>query len=182
MADIRTPGAVHAHVKHTQAQQAAWARLLSSSRWAQAHVIGVDAPWNRALLSELGCDEVIDYTTARFEDVVHDADVVLDAVGVGDALERSWGVLRPGGMLISLARQPSLEQAAAHGVQAVFFIVQPNRGELGRIAALIDAGQLRPIVAEVLPLAQASQAYEHKQGGRTPGKIVLQVVPESSLG
>lgn len=146
------------------------------ARWAKARVIGVDAPWNRELLRELGCDEVIDYSTTRFEDVVHDADVVLDAVGAGDALDRSWGVLKPGGMLLSLARPPAPEQAEAHAVRAVFFIVQTNRAELARIGELIDAGAIRPLVSEVLPLAQASAAYEHKQGGRTPGKIVLQVV------
>jgi len=152
------------------------------AHWAKARVIGVDAPWNAALLHELGCDEVIDYSTTRFEDVIHDADVVLDAVGVGDNLDRSWGVLKPGGVLISLARQPAPEHAEAHNVRAVFFIVQTNRAELMRIADLIDAGQIRPIVAEVLPLAQASRAYEHKQGGRTPGKIVLQVVTELPTG
>ncbi len=152
------------------------------ARWAKARVIGVDAPWNEALLREIGCDQVIDYTTTRFEDVVHNADVVLDAVGAGDALERSWGVLKPGGILIFLARPPAPKQAEAHSVRAVFFIVQTNRGELARIGELIDAGQLRPIVAEVLPLAQAGQAYEHKQGGRTPGKIVLRVIGESPMG
>lgn len=146
------------------------------AHWAKARVVGVDAPWNEGLLRELGCDQVIDFTTARFEDVVHDADVVLDAVGAGDALDRSWSVLKPGGVLISLAHPPAQEQAEVHGVRAVFFIVQTNRAELVRIGELIDAGQLRPIVAEVLTLAQAGQAYEHKQGGRTPGKIVLQVV------
>jgi NADPH:quinone reductase-like Zn-dependent oxidoreductase len=85
------------------------------------------------------------------------------------------------GILISLARPPAQEQAAAHGVRAVFFIVQTNRAELAHIGELIDAGQLRPLVAEVLTLAQAGQAYMHKQGGRTPGKIVLQVVGEPSL-
>lgn len=150
------------------------------AHWAQARVIGVDAAWNRDLLYNLGCDEVIDYTTTRFEDVVHDADVVLDAAGVGDALDRSWGVLKKGGMLISLARPLDQKQAEAHGVRALFFIVQTNRAELERIAELIDAGAIRPLVSEVLPLAQASHAYEHKQGGRTPGKIVLQIVNEPS--
>ncbi len=146
------------------------------ARWAQARVIGIDAPWNRDLLTSLGCDEVIDFTTTRFEDVVHDADVVLDAGGVGDSLERSWGVLKPGGTIISLAKPLAQEQAARYGVRAVFFVVSPNRDELTRIAQLIDAGQLRPLVSQVLPLAQASEAYERKKGGATPGKIVLQVV------
>jgi NADPH:quinone reductase-like Zn-dependent oxidoreductase len=146
------------------------------AHWAGARVIGVDAPWNKDLLTDLGCDEVIDFTTTRFEDVVHDADVVLDAVGVGDALDRSWAVLKRGGILISLARPLPQETASQYGVRAVFFVVTPNRPELSQIAGLIDAGQLRPLVSRVLPLAQASEAYERKKGGQTPGKIVLEVV------
>jgi NADPH:quinone reductase-like Zn-dependent oxidoreductase len=144
--------------------------------WAGAHVIGVDAPWNKDLLLQLGCDEVIDFTTTRFEDVVHEADVVLDAVGVGDALDRSWAVLKRGGMLISLAKPLPQETADQYGVRAVFFVVTPNRPELSRIAGLIDAGAMRPLISKVLPLAQAGEAYERKKGGQTPGKIVLQVV------
>jgi NADPH:quinone reductase-like Zn-dependent oxidoreductase len=149
------------------------------AHWAKAHVIGVGAPWNRDLLTELGCDEVIDFATTRFEDVVHDADIVLDAVGVGDSLDRSWGIIKKGGVLISLARPLSEEKAAAYQVEAIFFVVSPNPAELTQIGRLIDAGHLRPLVSEVLPLSQANQAYEHKKDGRTPGKIVLQVVNES---
>ncbi len=146
------------------------------AHWAKAHVVGIDAPWNRDLLMQLGCDEVVDFTTTRFEAVVHDVDVVLDAVGAGDAMDRSWAITKKGGVLISLAKPLSQEQATTYGVRAVFFVVEPNRAELTQIAQLIDAGQLRPLVSKVLPLSQASEAYENKKGGRTPGKIVLQVM------
>ncbi len=145
------------------------------ARWTRAHVVGVDAPWNHDLLLELGCDEVVDFTTTRFEDVVQDVDVVLDAVGVGDAMDRSWAITKKGGILVSLAKPLSQETATSYGVRAVFFVVEPSRTELTQIAQLIDAGQLRPLVSKVLPLSRASEAYEHKKGGRTPGKIVLQV-------
>ncbi len=146
------------------------------AHWARARVIGVDAPWNRELLTTLGCDMMIDYTTTRFEDVVNDVDVVLDAVGVGDSLDRSWAVTKKGGTLISLAKPLPQDQAAAYGVRASFFVVEANRAELTQIAQLIDAGELRPLVSKVLPLAQASEAYERKKGGQTPGKIILQVI------
>jgi NADPH:quinone reductase-like Zn-dependent oxidoreductase len=146
------------------------------ARWAKAHVIGVDAPRNQELLRELGCEQVIDLTTTRFEDVVRNVDVVLDAVGLGDALDRSWPLLRKGGTLISLARQPSPKQAKAYDVRAVFFVVEPNRDELRQIAELIDTQQLRPVLGKVLPLSEARQAYEQMNRRETPGKIVLQVV------
>jgi NADPH:quinone reductase-like Zn-dependent oxidoreductase len=150
--------------------------VVQLARWAKAHVIGVDAPRYQGLLRELGCEQVIDFTTTRFEDVVRNVDVVLDAVGLGDALDRSWQVIRKGGTLISLARQPSPKWAKAYDVRAVFFVVEPSRDELRQIGELIDTQQLRPVLGKVLPLSEARQAYEQKKRREMPGKIVLLVV------
>ncbi len=144
------------------------------AHWARAQVIGTTSTRNRDFVHQLGADETIDYTTTRFEDVVHDVDVVLDAVG-GDVLERSWDVLKPGGMLVSIVKPPAQDQAAARGVRARFFIVQPNRSHLMQISSLIEAGHVRPIIETVLPLTLAREAFEHGLQGHTRGKIVLQV-------
>jgi NADPH:quinone reductase-like Zn-dependent oxidoreductase len=146
------------------------------ARWAGAHVIGTASARNRDFLRELGANEIIDYTTTRFEEVVHDVDLVFDTVG-GDTLERSWQVVKPGGVLASVVSpRPSFEEAKAHGVRPVWFVVEPNREQLIQIGALIDAGQVRPIIETVLPLSQARQAYEQGSRGHTRGKIVLRVV------
>lgn len=147
------------------------------ARWVGAQVIGTAAAQQHDMLRKLGAAELIDYTAVRFEDVVHDVDVVLDAVG-GETLERSWGVLKKGGVLVSLVEKPSQERAAALGVRALFFIVRPNRAQLVRISQLIDAGQVRPVVERVLPLAQAGQAYVDRPRS---GKTVLQVFNEGTL-
>jgi NADPH:quinone reductase-like Zn-dependent oxidoreductase len=147
------------------------------ARWAGAHVIGTASAEKEALVRQLGAEAVIDYTTVPFEEVVHDVDVVLDTVG-GKTLERSWDVLKPGGVLVSLVEKPSQERAAAQGVHALFFIVRPNRTQLVRIGDLIDAGQIRPVVQSALPLSQARQAYEAKHH---TGKTVLQVFDEEKL-
>jgi NADPH:quinone reductase-like Zn-dependent oxidoreductase len=76
---------------------------------------------------------------------------------------------------VSVASPPSPEQAKAHGVRPVWFIVEPNRELLIQIGALIDAGQLRPIIDAVFPLSQARQAYEQGTKGHMRGKIVLRV-------
>ncbi len=68
------------------------------AHWAGAHVIGTASARNQDFLRELGTNEVIDYTSTRFEDVLHDVDIVLDTIG-GDTMERSWGVLKKGGLL-----------------------------------------------------------------------------------
>jgi NADPH:quinone reductase-like Zn-dependent oxidoreductase len=145
------------------------------ARWAGAQVITTASARNHDFLRALGANKIIDYTTARFEEVVHDVDLVLDTVG-GETLERSWAVVKKGGMLISVASPPSAEQAKAHGVRSVWFIVEPNREQLIQIGALIDAGQIRPIIETILPLSQARQAYEQGARGHTRGKIVLRVV------
>jgi NADPH:quinone reductase-like Zn-dependent oxidoreductase len=147
------------------------------AHWAGARVIANAAADQHDLLRSLGADDLIDYTTARFEDTIRDVDVVLDTVG-GDTLERSWGVLKKGGALVSVVEPPSQKRAAAQGVRAVFFIVRPNRAQLIRLSELIDAGRVRPVIAGVLPLAQARQAYEGQHRG---GKIVLQVVDEDKI-
>jgi NADPH:quinone reductase-like Zn-dependent oxidoreductase len=142
------------------------------ARWRGAHVIGTASASNVAFVRGLGADEVIDYRVQRFEDVAHDLDVVLDTVG-GETLERSWGVLKPGGRLVTIAT--SSEGSQDPRVRAAFFIVEANRAQLDKIAGLIDAGHLRPVVDAVFPLAQALQAYEHKP---MRGKAVLLIADE----
>ena len=145
------------------------------AHWAGAHVIGTASARNRDFLRELGANEIIDYPTTRFEDVVQDVDIVLDTVG-SETLERSWKVVKKGGVLVSVVSPPSAEQAKAHGVRPVWFIVEPNRDQLIQIGALIDTGRVRPIIDTVLPLSQARQAYEQGARGHTRGKIFLRVV------
>ncbi len=146
------------------------------ARWAGAHVIATASARNRDFLLELGANEIIDYTTTRFEDVVHDVEVVFDTVG-GDTFQRSWQVVKKGGVLVSVVSpRPSFEEAKVYDVRPVWFVVEPNRAHLIQIGALIDAGRIRPIIETVLPLSQARQAYEQGAKGHTRGKIVLRVV------
>ena len=82
-------------------------------------------------------------------------------------------------MLISLPGPIPEREAAAHnkrgGRHGVFFVVQPNREQLGKIAALTDSGAIRPVIAETIPLAKARQAFERGVASHTRGKLVLQV-------
>ena len=145
------------------------------AHWVGAQVIATASARNRGLLRELGANEIIDYTTTRFEDVIHDVDLVFDTVG-GDTLQRSWQVIKPGGALVSIVSPPPpADVTQGHDVRFVWFVVEPNRDELVHIGALIDAGQIRPIIDKVFPLAEAQQAYEQAAKGHTRGKIVLRV-------
>ena len=119
---------------------------------------------------------MIDYTTTRFEAVAQGVDLVFDLVG-GDTLQRSWQVIKPGGVLVSVVSPPPPAAVAKeHDVRFAWFVVEPNREQLLKIGALIEAGQLHPVIDTVFPLAEARQAYEQAAKGHTRGKIVLRVM------
>lgn len=144
------------------------------AKWRGAQVIGTASAHNLAFLRTLGADRVIDYTATRFEAVVRDVDVVLDTIG-GETQQRSWPVLKPRGVLISIVEQPPPEMAA-HTVQpSAGILPTPNGQRLAEIADLVDAGHLKPIVSTVLPLHEVGQAHRLIESRHTRGKIVLQV-------
>jgi NADPH:quinone reductase-like Zn-dependent oxidoreductase len=144
------------------------------AKWKDAYVIGTASGRNQSFLRDMGVDEPIDYEKMRFEDLVHDVDVVFDTIG-GDIQKRSWMVLKKGGILVSIAASPKAEEAARGGVRQAFIFMTPNGSELTEIAGLVDSGKLKPIVETVLPLADARRAHELSQTGHTRGKIVLRV-------
>jgi NADPH:quinone reductase-like Zn-dependent oxidoreductase len=144
------------------------------AHWKGAYVITTVSGSSMDLARELGADEVVDYTASRYEEKIHEVDVALDTVG-GETLERSWGMLRPGGLLISIVDDRLQEKAAAYGVRAAYFVVEPNRKQLQEIAGLIDSGYVRPLVEAVYPLSQAPEAYATAERGHLRGKIVLNV-------
>ena len=143
------------------------------AKWKGAHVIGTASGRNQAFLKELGVDEPIDYRKTRFEEVVHDVDVVFDTIG-DDTQQRSFGVLKKGGILVTTVSL-SQEPASRHEVRATHIFVQPNSVELTGIATLVDARKLKPFIQTILPLSEARKAQELSQVGHTRGKIVLKV-------
>lgn len=150
------------------------------AHWAGAYVICTARVEDEEFLHELGADEVLDNEKIAFEEVVRRADVVLDTVG-GAALEKSWRVVRPGGMLVTVHTpapgENPLERADEYGVRGVMFIVKPNRSQLDEIGRLIDMGRVKPIIDRVYPLAEGQAAFERLENndGHRRGKIVLQV-------
>lgn len=138
-----------------------------------ARVIGVASGKNEAFVRELGADDFIDYTTTRFEDAAQDVDVVLGTIA-GDTMARSYDILKPGGILVSLVGPPP-PGADEKGVRAVAMSVKATAAELEEITKLIEAGQVKPFIQTVLPLSQARQAQELVATGHTRGKIILQI-------
>jgi NADPH:quinone reductase-like Zn-dependent oxidoreductase len=137
-----------------------------------ARVIATASPHNREFVANLGAEEVMDYHNTRFEEQVHDLDVVFDTVG-GDTLDRSWSVLRPGGRMVTIAADG--ERSTDGRVRDAFFIVEANQKQLAEIGDLLGAGRLRPVVDSVVPLPRAADAF----AGRVPrsgrGKVVVAI-------
>jgi NADPH:quinone reductase-like Zn-dependent oxidoreductase len=144
------------------------------ARWRGAHVIGTASARNIDFVRKLGADEVIDYGATPFETAVRDVDVVLDSIG-GTVTEKSWSVLRPNGLLVTIVRQPS-DWTARRAARGLFFLVEPRRTELNELSRLIDAGIVRPIIEAVLPLDRAREAYERGIKDHPQGKLVLAIV------
>jgi len=145
------------------------------AKLAGALVIATASAKDVSYVRSLGGVGVIDYRATRFEERVKETDAVIDTVG-GDTLDRSYGVLKRGGIVVSSAAQPSNEKAEHHGVRAVFFLVQVTTERLRKIAELIDAEKLRTEVGEVLWLDEARKGHEMVEGApHRRGKIVIKV-------
>jgi NADPH:quinone reductase-like Zn-dependent oxidoreductase len=137
-------------------------------------VVGTASAGNVNFVREQGADEVIDYQTTRFDEAVGDVDVVLDTHG-GETQQHSWKVLKMGGILVSTVGISSPEAVSEHGVRGEPVLVHPDANQLTEIAALIDVGDLKPLINSVVPLAEAAKAHELSQAGHVRGKIVLKI-------
>jgi len=142
-----------------------------------AKVIATASTANQDLLKQLGTDVAVDYTKQKFEDVAKDVDVVVDSVGK-DTLTRSYGVVKKGGIIVSLVARPNQSDLEKHGIRGVALSVEPNSGELAQIGKLIDEKKIRVIVSQTFPLSEAKKAQEQVASGHTRGKIVLKLAEE----
>ncbi len=138
-----------------------------------AHVVAVASGANTEFLRALGVDRVVDYTAEQPASTVSAVDAVIDTVG-GDVLEQSYGLLRSGGRVVTVAGQHNQEKAKEHGVEAL----QSGRGsaeKLGEIAKLLSSGKLTARVGEVFDLSKAADAHDLSQTGHGRGRILLKV-------
>ncbi|MFC9863852.1 MULTISPECIES: NADP-dependent oxidoreductase [unclassified Streptomyces] len=147
-----------------------------------AYVIGTASAPKHDFVRSLGADEVIDYRSVDFAEAVQDIDVVLDPLS-GDTRARSLGILRPGGVLVSLLPGTDPDEAARAdglGVRVETLLVEADHAGMRAIADLVEAGSLRAHIEAVFPLAGAAAAHALGETDRTTGKIVLTVGPQAS--
>lgn len=142
-----------------------------------AKVIATASTANQELLKQLGADVAIDYTKQNFEEVAKDVDVVLDSVGK-DTLARSYGVMKKGGIIVSLVARPNQSELEKHGIRGAALSVDPNSEELTEIGKLIDEKKITVVVSQTFPLSEAMKAQEQVATGHTRGKVVLKIADE----
>jgi NADPH:quinone reductase-like Zn-dependent oxidoreductase len=144
-------------------------------RWKGARVVGTASGANADFVRSLGAETVIDYTTTDVESAVRDVDVVLDTVG-GEAMDRLWDVLKPGGILVVVAGMPDTEKAQQHGVRTAGVGPAAEVGPILRqIAELIESGEVDVQVGRVFPLEEAAAAHALSETGHGRGRIVLHI-------
>lgn len=170
---------------------------IQLARHLGAQVATTASVRNAALVRSLGADIVIDHHHERFEDQVGEVDVVLDTIG-GEVQRRSLAVLRPGGVLVTIAGVPTPEVARRWGANAMvttalwaanlrsrgiakrrgvrfeYLFMRPDGEQLERIAALVEAGSIRAVVDRAFPLARAAEALAYSESGHAVGKVLVE--------
>jgi NADPH:quinone reductase-like Zn-dependent oxidoreductase len=138
-----------------------------------AQVTATASTRDAAYVANLGAHRIINYK-GRFEDEVSDIDVVVYPVG-GDALARSWTVLKPGGILVAIAEEPPEDKGGRDDVRAVYFVVEPSGAQMAELARLVDDGKLRAAVSTTFALGDLREAFAAQQARTRPGKVVITV-------
>ncbi|ASL66218.1 NADP-dependent oxidoreductase [Bacillus cereus] len=150
------------------------------------------------LVTSLGADEIINYKTEKFEDILKNYDAVFDTIG-GATLEKSFNIIKRGGNIVSVSGMPNarfgkefgsgffktllfslaskkltaLEKK--HNAQYSFLFMKPSGDQLRTIANYIEAGQIKPVIDRVFPFEDAQKAMEYSESGRAKGKIIVKI-------
>ena len=123
-------------------------------------------------VKELGADEIIDYQTQNFDDLLHDYDAVYDNVG-GETYARSFKVVKKGGIIVSMLEQPNQQLMEQFGVRALFQLTQVNRERLTKVAQWVDQNNIRVNVEKTFLLEEVGKALEYQKDAHPRGKVVL---------
>ncbi|MGE1126070.1 NADP-dependent oxidoreductase [Bacillus wiedmannii] len=150
------------------------------------------------LVKSLGADEIINYKTEKFEEILKDYDAVFDTIG-GTTLEKSFNIIKSGGNIVSVSGMPNarfgkefgsglfktflfslaskkvtaLEKK--HNAQYSFLFMKPSGDQLRTIANYIEAGKIKPVIDRVFPFEDTQKAMEYSEAGRAKGKIIVKI-------
>lgn len=168
------------------------AKIMGATVTTTASEAGAD------LVKSLGTDEIINYKTEKFEEILKDYDAVFDTIG-GTTLEKSFNIIKSGGNIVSVSGMPNarfgkefgsgffktlLFSLASrkltaleknHNAQYSFLFMKPSGDQLRTIANYIEAGEIKPVIDRVFPFEDAQKAMEYSEAGRAKGKIIVKI-------
>ncbi len=139
-----------------------------------AYVATTAATDDTEFVKSLGADEVIDYKTQDFSQVLKDLDVVFDTVG-GETYTKSFEVLKDGGTIVSMLEQPNEELAGKHQIKAIHQATEVNKERLTKLTELVEQGTIKVQVDKVFPLEETAEAMEYLKAGKHRGKVVIKI-------
>jgi alcohol dehydrogenase len=145
---------------------------IQLARYLGATVATTISTNDKQFVQELGADQVVDYKTQTFEDILHDYDAVFDTVG-GETYRRSFKVLKKGGVIVSMLEQPNSELMNQYGVKAIFQFTQADRERLTKLAQWVDQNNIRVNVEKTFSLDEAGKALDYQKDVHPRGKVVL---------
>ena len=139
-----------------------------------AYVVATASQADVNYVKGLGADEVIDYQSEKFEKKIKNYDAVFDTAG-GDAYQKSFQVVKEGGIIVSMVEQPNEELMAKYKITAKAQFTQPNADQLVKLASLVDDGVIKPHVDKSFSMEQAKETFSYQQTGSPQGKVVITV-------
>jgi alcohol dehydrogenase len=140
-----------------------------------AHVATTVSGNDNEFVQGLGADQIIDYKSQNFEDLLHDYDAVFDTVGC-ETYRRSFKVLKKGGgIIVSMLEQPNSELMNKYGIKAIFQFTQADRERLTKLAQWVDQNNIRVNVEKTFSLDEAGKALDYQKDVHPRGKVVLAV-------
>ncbi|MFL6488244.1 MAG: NADP-dependent oxidoreductase [Nitrososphaera sp.] len=150
--------------------------VIQLAKHLGAYVATTVSTNDKQFVQELGADQVIDYKTQNFEDMLHDYDAVFDTVG-GDTYKRSFKVLKKGsGIIVSMLEQPNQQLMDQHGVKAIFQFTQADSERLTKVAKWVDENKdIRVNIDKTFSLDEAGEALDYQKDVHPRGKVVLTV-------
>lgn len=139
-----------------------------------AHVATTVSTEDVDFVKSLGADEVIDYKTQNFQEMLKDFDAVFDTVG-GKITDASFSVLKKNGVVVSMVGQPNEDLAKRYGITAIGQGTKTNSSHLRRVAELVDSKKLKIVIDKVFPLEQVKEAFAYQEEVHPRGKVVLKI-------
>ncbi|QQK75454.1 NADP-dependent oxidoreductase [Salicibibacter cibarius] len=153
---------------------------IQSAKQLGATVTAIGGSDSQSLMKKLGADHVLNYKKKSILKRIEPVDAVLDCVG-GDQQRSFFNVIKGGGCLVSIARQPDQQAAENAGITAAFTSISPSGRLMKEIRELMEANAIQPMITKIYPFTEKGlqEAHEQIESGHTKGKLVIAIKEES---